>query len=185
MLIERIVQAILARSTEAVLAYREASGLPDNALPEELIASNIAVPLHGDLGLLCRREWPYTRIALAMDVAITEEVLASIGGLITDLTLLDVREHPSVAVELKVDDGGRVSFAIVNDIEKLRKLARLCPVTPLVLIMMTDLPSRELKERRADLESMTPGVVWAWGPEQRARDDKWSWQMGCAQVSAP
>jgi hypothetical protein len=62
---------------------------------------------------------------------------------------------------------------------------RLCPVTPLVLIMMTDLPSRELKQRRADLESMTPGVVWAWGPERRARDDKWSWQMGCAQVSAP
>jgi hypothetical protein len=38
---------------------REASGFPDNELSDEFIASNIVVPLHRDLGLLCRREWLY------------------------------------------------------------------------------------------------------------------------------
>ena len=185
--IERIAHAIVARSTEAVLAYREASGLPDNELPEEFIASNIAVPLHRDLGLLCRREWLYTCIARTMGVTITDEVRASIGQFRADLALLDASERLCVAVELKIDDGGpgRPPFAIVNDIAKLRKLARLCAVTPLALIMLTDLENRELEDRRADLEAKTPGVAWVWGPPQRARArvGDWGWAVGCAQVS--
>lgn len=133
LLIERITQAILARSTEAVLTYREASGLPDNELPELFIASSIAVTLHRDLGLLCRCEYLYTLIAYAMCAPITDDLLKSIGELHADLALFDANQRPLVAVEVKVDADGRPPFAIVNDIEKLRKLARLCPVTPLVL----------------------------------------------------
>lgn len=179
-----VVRSILGRSTDAVVTYREISGLPDNELPEVFIASNIAVPLHRDLGLLCRCEYLYTRIASALGATLTDEVLKSMGGFHADLALFDASHHPLVAVEVKIDADGRPPFAIINDIDKLRMLTRLCTVMPLVLTMMTDLPNRELKDRRAELETRTPGVVWAWGQEQRARDDKWSWQMCCAQVGA-
>lgn len=183
--VERIIQAILDRSTEAVLTYREISGLPDNELPETFIQSNIALSLHRDLGLLCRCEYLYTSIAFALGAQPTEDVLKSIGGLHADLALFDVNV-PIVAVEIKIDADGRPRFAIVQDIEKLRKLAPPRPVMRLALVMMADRVGRTYRKGRTDLEEITqkvtPDVSWNWNePAQKSHD--WCWAMGCAHVT--
>ncbi len=182
---DKVVNALLARSTEAVLAYREASQLPDNDLPEEFIASYITVPLHRDLGLHCRRECFYTCIASHMDVEITNKVLKSIGQLRADLAMIDANGRFRYAVELKIDDGvNRRPYAIVDDIWKLRKLTSLCTVTPLALVMMTETEDdRTLADRRKELQDMTGKATWVWGVEQLSGNRKWKWAMGCANVS--
>lgn len=179
--VERIIQALLDLSTEAVLTYRDISGRPDNELPEAFIQSHIAVSLHRDLALLCRCEYPYIKIALPPDAPVPEDMIR-FGGLEADLALFD-GEHPLVAVEIKIDADGRPPFAILADIEKLRLLVPPRPVIRLALVMMTDRVGRTYRQGRTKLDE-TPGVSWNWKePPQKSRDCKWCWAMGCAHVT--
>ncbi len=174
---------MLDLSTEAVLTYRHISGLPDNDLPEAFMQSNIAVSLHRDLGLLCRCEYPYTKI---VGEQYTED-MRSIRGLEADLALFD-GEHPVVAVEMKIDADGRAPYAIIADIDKLQMLAPPRPVMRLALVMMTDRVGRTYREGRTELEKrtqVTPSVSWKWKePPQKSWDCKWCWAMGCAHVTS-
>lgn len=183
--VERIIQAVLDLSTEAVRTYRCISGLPDDALPEAFIQSNIAPSLHRELGLLCRCEYPYTKIASAPGAQPFENMVKLIGGWEADLALFDANE-PLAAIEVKIDADGRPPYAIISDIEKLRMLGMLAlprPVMRLALVMMTDRVSRTYRQGRTELEKRTPGVLWKWNdPPQKSRDE-WYWAMGCAHVT--
>jgi hypothetical protein len=165
--------------TDAVLEYRRISSGIDNSVPEVFLGGFVAPRLHDRFRCPVHIEHRYLDIASSQNVSIDQEVIRKIGDLRADIAMYPAGVHPAV-IELKIFDEDRGMPGVLADIEKMKKLTRICTVSSYMGLLVCP-TGASLEENVRRIEAGL-GRALEQGRVQRSVDGRWSWIFGCALV---
>ena len=178
----RFADAISRHGTEAVQAYRTMSGIEhDSDLPEAFLGSWIALGLHREFQVNAHIECSFTGLARRLGQPDGPDLTKAMGGQRGDIAIFEGRD-PTAVIEIKIHDEGGQERRVLQDLTRMRELARHTGIATYLGVLITDTKAgRLLTDRRKRLEAVLERPADVPGTSVRAGggNSGWEWCFAC------